>query len=393
VQGIGRELTGPIQIAGSDVNFGMAFIEFSTGVVMFLFASSQLLTKNRTPIHTSMAIDCFFVAYLFFYFWAAESNIVLPAVLWASDISFLFMISLTFYLASTAILRDGSVALRRSVPLFVPPVLFILGFGTYNAIARPLVAGLPADLPGHFSSPLLSLLSTASFLSLAVSMVLCLFVAYRVHASGKVVHRKLFRSQVIFLILYLACALVALYGCFARDRDILRLAIVSVGSIAIVFTLTASTILYFPADRPARSQTSTNRREWDLDSKALSKRLDQLMERTSPYRDADLTLGKLARMIGEDPKRLSYHFKTSLSTNFRGYINGLRLKAVCRDLVEKPHSTILTIAFENGFNSKSSFNTLFNETYGITPREYRSRLGTAEPHWAADRLSGSAQNS
>ena len=340
---------------------------------MFLFACSQLLTKNRTPIHQTMALDCFCVAYLFFYFWSAESHIVLPAALWSSDISFLFMISLTFYLASTAILRSGGKALRRSVPLLIPLALFIIGFGTYNAIARPSVAGVPDDSPGHFSSPLLSWLSTASFLCLAVSMILCLVVAYRVNASGHVVHRKLFRSQVIFLALYLACALSALYGCLARDREILKLAIVSSGSIAIVFTLTASTILYFPADRPDRIRTSPTRPEWDLNSESLSKRLDLLMERTAPYRDANLSLGKLARMLGEDPRRLSYHFKISLSTNFRGYLNGLRLKAVCRDLVEMPNSTILTIAFENGFNSKSNFNALFYKTFAVTPRDFRAR--------------------
>ena len=164
----------------------------------------------------------------------------------------------------------------------IPLALFIIGFGTYNAIARPRVAGVPGDSPGHFSSPLLSWLSTASFLSFAVSIILCLVVAYRVHASSQVVHRKLFRSQVIFLTLYLACALAVLYGCLARDGEILRIAIVSCGSIAIVFTLTASTILYFPADRPDRSRASTTRREWDLDSESLSKRLDLLMERSAP---------------------------------------------------------------------------------------------------------------
>ncbi len=147
--------------------------------------------------------------------------------------------------------------------------------------------------------------------------------------------------------------------------------------VAIVFTLTASTILYFPADRPDLSRASTTRREWDLNSESLSKRLDLLMERSAPYRNANLTLVKLAHMLGEDPKPLTYHFKTCLSTNFRGYLNGLRLKAVCRDLVDKPHSTILTIAFENGFNSKSSFNMLFYETFAVTPRNFRAAGGLA----------------
>ena len=76
-------------------------------------------------------------------------------------------------------------------------------------------------------------------------------------------------------------------------------------------------------------------------------------------------------MLGEEPKRLSYHLNVSLSTSFRGYINELRLAAVCQDLLAEPRRSILDIAFANGFNSKSSFNTLFFKKYGITPREFR----------------------
>ena len=354
----------------------MAFLEFSIGLVMFLFASSQLLAKNRSSIHYFMALVCYCGAYLLAYLWSAENGFVLPAALWASDISIMFLFVPTFYLASTAVLSGGAKAQWRIAPLLIPSALFFIGFGAYNSIARPRDAGLPGDSPGHFSNPLLSWLSMAGFLSFAVAIVICLFVAYRIHASGKVVHPKIFRTQVVFLIAYLGCALSALYGCLTQDREILRFAILSDGLIAVGFTLTVSTIRYFPADRPDRGQASTHKRDWDLDSVSLSKRLDRLMESAAPYRDASLTLDKLAQMLGEDPRRLTYHFKTCLSTNFRGYINGLRLKTICRDLVERLDVTILTIAFENGFNSKSSFNTLFYRTYGVTPHVFRSRPAT-----------------
>ena len=91
------------------------------------------------------------------------------------------------------------------------------------------------------------------------------------------------------------------------------------------------------------------------------------------YRNEELTLPQLARALGVEPRRLSYHFKTRCGTNFRGYINDLRLRAVCRDLLESPDSSILDLAYKNGFNSKSSFNMLFLKAYGLTPREFRSR--------------------
>lgn len=84
-----------------------------------------------------------------------------------------------------------------------------------------------------------------------------------------------------------------------------------------------------------------------------------------------LRKAQVAQLPGEEPKRLSYHFNRRLSTNFRRYINDRRPRAVSRDLLEKPDSSILDTAPVNGFNSKSSFNTLFIEAYGMTPREFK----------------------
>jgi AraC-like DNA-binding protein len=329
-----------------------------------------------------MSLASFFAAYTFLYFWASGSGYVasLPAALWSSDISSMLMVSPTFYLASTAILRGGVGPRRRAFPFLFPPALFAVGFGAYNAITRPFASWAAGSTPGHFSGPMLSWLTTAAILSYLVSIILCLVVAYRVQKAGEVPHRSLFRSQVAFLFVYLAAALLALVACVAEDEDLLRLAVVAIGLIATGFTLTCSKILYFPSGRLERSRGSRHRSEWDIGSQALSARLKILMEKSAPYRDESLSLDRLARMVGVDPKQLSYYFRTSLSRNFRGYINELRLEAVCRDLVVKPEAPILTIAFENGFNSKSSFNAVFFRTYGVTPREYRVSHVAAEPH-------------
>ena len=116
------------------------------------------------------------------------------------------------------------------------------------------------------------------------------------------------------------------------------------------------------------------------------------METSAPDRNANLTLVKLAHMSVKIPSRLTYHFKTCLSTNFRGYLND-PVKAACRDLVDKPHFMILTIAFENGFNSKSSFNMLFDESFAVTPRNFRAAARLSRIDAASDRASGPTQYS
>ncbi|HDR67474.1 MAG TPA: helix-turn-helix domain-containing protein, partial [Bacteroidaceae bacterium] len=43
------------------------------------------------------------------------------------------------------------------------------------------------------------------------------------------------------------------------------------------------------------------------------------------------------------------------------------------------HLTILAIAYESGFNSKSSFNTIFKERTGLTPSDYVQRATARNP--------------
>jgi transcriptional regulator GlxA family with amidase domain len=95
------------------------------------------------------------------------------------------------------------------------------------------------------------------------------------------------------------------------------------------------------------------------------------MKSSAPYRDERLSLRGLAELLGVEPRQLSYHLHTHLCLSFRDYVNEWRLKAVCRALLEDPGRAILGTAFANGFNSKSSFNTLFFERYGMTPRQFK----------------------
>ena len=162
-------------------------------------------------------------------------------------------------------------------------------------------------------------------------------------------------------------------GTILRDATMTTIATAAYSVALAAFTMTTTTIIYFGRD--GRFSPFGARRvnhEWDEHGGEITARLERLIETSSPYLDPDLTVVGLAQMLGEEPKRLSYHFNRTLSTNFRGFINDLRLQAVCSDLVEKPEARILDIAFDNGFNSKSSFNTLFVKRFGVTPREFRA---------------------
>lgn len=108
-------------------------------------------------------------------------------------------------------------------------------------------------------------------------------------------------------------------------------------------------------------------------AKQYVQQLLQLMEEKKPYTNASLTLPQLAEMLNISPHNLSEVINMQLKKNFYDFVNGYRVEQVKKDLADpsKKHLKILSIAFDAGFNSKAAFNTVFKETTGKTPSDYR----------------------
>ncbi|MEJ2051271.1 MAG: helix-turn-helix domain-containing protein [Calditrichota bacterium] len=107
------------------------------------------------------------------------------------------------------------------------------------------------------------------------------------------------------------------------------------------------------------------------------KQLLDLMEKEAPYLEEDLTLGSLADRLSISPHNLSEVINTGLGQNFFDFVNHYRVESAKDDLTDpkKQHLKILAVAYEAGFNSKSSFYAIFKKHTGLTPAEYRSRFG------------------
>lgn len=97
------------------------------------------------------------------------------------------------------------------------------------------------------------------------------------------------------------------------------------------------------------------------------------------WRDPEVTLAGLARLLGTNTAYLSRALNEGLGVTFSAFINSRRVEAVKRKLADPTvNDDILTIAFAAGFNSKASFNRAFAEMVGVTPSAYRrtARLKT-----------------
>ncbi len=65
-----------------------------------------------------------------------------------------------------------------------------------------------------------------------------------------------------------------------------------------------------------------------------------------------------------------------MGKNFYNLVNDYRVEEVKKRMVDPKyrHLTILAIAYDAGFNAKSSFNTVFKEKTGMTPSEYQQSV-------------------
>ena len=107
------------------------------------------------------------------------------------------------------------------------------------------------------------------------------------------------------------------------------------------------------------------------DEKELA-RLHQLIEQEILFTKSKLPLEELAGELKLPPRYLSYLINTYHGTNYNNFINAYRVKEVIRkinDPAEK-HKTLLALAMEAGFSSKSTFNHVFKKHTGQSPSEY-----------------------
>ncbi|WP_158281294.1 helix-turn-helix domain-containing protein [Dyadobacter jejuensis] len=107
-------------------------------------------------------------------------------------------------------------------------------------------------------------------------------------------------------------------------------------------------------------------------SEDLHHRLTLLMRQHRLYREPGLTLVELANRLDIHPNYLSQVINEIEKNNFYDYINGLRIEEFKKEIIkaENKKYTLIYVAFDCGFNSKSAFNRYFKKIEGQSPTEF-----------------------
>ncbi len=109
--------------------------------------------------------------------------------------------------------------------------------------------------------------------------------------------------------------------------------------------------------------------------------LKQMVKEKAYYQNPELNVQTLAAKLGLTSHELSRIINTGIKKNFADFINAYRVADTIQKMQDPAYDqiTLLGIAWDAGFNSKTSFNRIFKEMTGKTPAEYKTDLKKGVP--------------
>lgn len=108
----------------------------------------------------------------------------------------------------------------------------------------------------------------------------------------------------------------------------------------------------------------------DLD--IWKEKVESLMVVNRLYENPELTLADFCDKLGTHSKRVSQIINQGFGMNFNDFVNHYRVKAMIKRIQEGEHNiqTLLSLALDSGFNSKSTFNRAFKRYTSLSPKEF-----------------------
>lgn len=121
-----------------------------------------------------------------------------------------------------------------------------------------------------------------------------------------------------------------------------------------------------------RVLAKTESQEVNIEHERLAKEADQVMKDSKLFLKPDLSIRDLSQYVGVTVNQLSAAINAYYGQNFNDYVNRYRVVEF-KERLKSPtyrNFTLLALAFECGFNSKSTFNRSFKKYEEVSPKQY-----------------------
>ncbi len=367
------------------------------GLAQGFYLIASLLVFNKANSLPNKYL-CFLIfsacAHIAFELINTLQNDTFRLVLRIISISSPLLIGPSLYLFFKHTLKTTRADASRALYHFVPFIILTMFLGIIEffskAISNPINDSLPLYVP---------IIEFLKAVHLGVYLVLSYKIINQLPRSTSSITYKNNSKQVllwfrVLLLLIITAVLLSLVYFIARKflgveapvgnpRFIALILIVLIYSIAFmgvrfpIMVLSESDKLV--VKRTPKYKTSSLRPD-DIDSKRQA--LIHYMKQEKPFLDSDLKIEGLAKAMDIPTHHLSQIINQSFKKSFQDFINQYRVEEFKNQILRPNNSnkTILAIALDSGFSSKSSFNRIFKSHTGMTPYEFKTLNTTNASH-------------
>lgn len=253
--------------------------------------------------------------------------------------------------------------IEKISPEYNPPILFIF-FLIMTAISGTVYFLLTIKLFKRLDIQIFNNFSNATNIDLSWirKLVLVFGIAWTALISVTVIHHVFQLFSMVFCTdgLFLSLSVfVILIGYFGLKQKIIY------GNEDIIVPVEPSNT----QTRYAGSKLS------DSEEKQLADQLKKHFDSSKSYLNPDLTLSQLAAEVGISSHLLSQVINEQFNLNFFDFVNQYRVEEFKQRIVNPNYESysLLGIAFDCGFNSKSAFNRIFKKVTTLTPSQYKEK--------------------
>ncbi|MFT3823367.1 MAG: helix-turn-helix domain-containing protein [Chitinophagaceae bacterium] len=344
--------------------------------VQGLMLSVALITKrsnNRASnIYFSLILTLFSLELLFswggvtgynnrdnaFPSWLLLSYLVLPPAIWF------------FFKHNTVIdFRFSPVHLLFFIPAILEITVGVLRrYATAPSVLSSAVIKLATSKAWFFYCEVLPLFATIIVLIIQAGRINAITKQFKAYSNPSV-RRHIFKMHLVFSFFSILVLLWAVVTLFNNQLFI----IVEAVFVAMFFVL-GYVALFKPDLFEMPKLFLTKKKEpgefprYNDETEFL--RLTSLFEHGKIYTRPKLTLKELSEELKLPGRYVSYLINTYACSGFNDFVNAYRVKEVLRRINNEKHKTLLGIAMDAGFNSKSTFNQVFKQVTGKSPSEY-----------------------
>ncbi|WCL49735.1 AraC family transcriptional regulator [Leptospira sp. GIMC2001] len=111
----------------------------------------------------------------------------------------------------------------------------------------------------------------------------------------------------------------------------------------------------------------------NLDINEVTERINKLFSVEKIYLEDELNLSIVAEKLNITTHQLSEFLNQVEKKSFNQYVNSHRIEYACKSLIQNPEWPTIRIAYDSGFQSKSSFHDAFRREMNMTPTAYRKK--------------------